>query len=402
MRRLIRLAGVAASDGFSALLVARILALANAFAVSVALLWAFGLPATGVYVLASFPAAAASLISTFGLANALPRLTLGNGERAAIALTAWLLALPALAVACAFYGAALGRDWGEVQTIALFAWGGGLLGQLGTQQMLYILQGRTRCAPLASLVHLAGIGAALLAPDLNRFALVLTATRLLGCLLGFAPLSFTRFRRDQLALAVHEGAKFVPLDLIAMASEMASVPILAMFLSRAELGLFGLARQFVTVADTPGWSYVQTHYPMMVSDVGSVAAKVARRNEVIAWWTAAAVFPIASLMALAVYHLPALVVVVPVTLLPLPARYMNNFCDQALRAVGRLRECALLAVAKLVFSVVVFVAMTCFFGFWGAIGAFAILSWVSGLAYRRCLLACYPEILCPPRLWRLA
>lgn len=362
----------------------------------------FGLSAAGVYALASFPAAAASLVSTLGFANALPRLPLRDGERAAIALTAWLLVLPALAIACIVYGAALGRDGGEAETIALFAWGGGLLGQLGTQQMLLVLEGKTRWAPLASAVHLAGISAAVLMPDLNRFALVLTATRLLGVLLGFAPLSFARFRRDQIATAVREGARFVPLDLIAMTSEMASVPILAIFLSRAELGLFGIARQFVTVADTPGWSYVQANYPMMVSDVSAVAADVAHRNEMIAWWTAGAVIPVASVMALAIYHLPALVAVVPITLLPLPARYMNNFCDQALRAVGRVRECALLAVAKLIFSLVVFLAMARCFGFWGAVGAFTILSWVSGLAYRRCLVACYPEIFRRPRIWRLA
>ena len=113
-------------------------------------------------------------------------------------------------------------------------------------------------------------------------------------------------------------------------------------------------------------------------------------------------FPVASLIALAVYHLPALVVVLPVTLLPLPARYMNNFCDQALRAVGRVRECALLAAAKLVLSLVVFLAMTRFFGFWVPSAPSRFCPWPPASLYRRCLLACYPEILGRPRIWRLA
>ena len=288
MRRLMRLAGVATSGGFSALLIARVLALGNAFAVSVALLWAFGLPAAGVYALASFPAAAASLVSTLGFANALPRLALDDGERAAIALTVWLLVLPALAFACAVYGAALGRDWSEAEAIAMFAWGGGMLGQLGTQQMLLVLQGRTRWAPLASAVHFAGIGAALLAPDLERFALVLTAARLLGCLLGFAPLSFSGFRSGQLTRAVREERNCSPgSDRDGQRDGVRTNPGDVPATGRARPVRFG-----ATVCD-------RGRHPRLVVRAGELPddglrrrrgrrKSLARQNEVIAWWTAAA------------------------------------------------------------------------------------------------------------------
>lgn len=388
--------------GFPALLVARVLTLGNSFLVSVALLWHLGLPAAGTYALAAFPAAAANIVSAMGLSNALPRLGTANGERATVSLIAWVAILPPTVVVCAAYGLAVGTDPAEAAAIAMFAAGGSAFGPLGTQQMLYLLQGRTRWAPLAPAVQLAGIGLATFSTDLVWFAAVLTASRLLGCAIGFALLEFRRTSASGVAAAIHEGLRFLPLDLLAAASDLGAIPLLAGFLSRSELGLFGLARQFVSVADTPGWSYVQSRYPGMVADFGAVASDVAKRNEEISFASAAAVLLLASATALAIYRQPALLPVLPLALLPLPARYMNNFCDQALRACGRIRECALLGGAKLAISLTVFLVLPPISGFWGAVAASAAVSWVSGYAYRRGLLAIYPESLPHFRIWRFA
>jgi O-antigen/teichoic acid export membrane protein len=381
------------SNGFSALMVARLLILSYNFAVSLAIFWKFGVAATGTYALAQFPSTAAALVAAMGLPNALPRQQLSNGERATIGLMASIIVLMPVTVACAGYGMAIGNTTAEAAAIALFAVGGGLC-QLGTQQMLLVLQRKTAWAPLSPIVNLVGLGIAVLAPTLTGFALLLTAGRLLGCLLGFAPLSFAWTSPRRALRVMIEGLRFTGLDLVLMASELAPVPLLVLFLSRSEIGVFGLARQFVTAADTPGWSFVQAQYPALVADV-AIVGELARRSLAIACAAVAAVLPLALLLALLIYHLPLLAATLPAVLLPLPLRYMAHLCDQTLRATGRIRDCTLLGLGKLILSCVLFATMADLFGFWGVVGAFMTLSGSAGIVYSWWLAATYPAVRWP-------
>lgn len=386
-----------------ALLAARALQLGGGFAVSVLLVWLHGLAAAGTYAIAIMPAAAAGHLSGLGLASALPRQALPEGERATIGLLVTLATLPLLALLAAAYGLALGHDGRDALTIAVLAWSAAAGGQVGVQQCLLVLQGRTAWAPLTPFLQaLALAAAAVFGTDLLGFALVLAGGRLLGSLAGFLPLRFARTSVAALRRSVREGSRFLPLDLLSGLSELVLVPALAATLTRAEIGLFGLARQFIVVADTPGWSFVQTRYPALVGGLERIGADVARRNERLSWLSGVATLGVAAGMALLVYRLPQLVPVLVPMLLALPARYACNFCDQALRATGRVRDCTLLGLGRLVLSLAMLPALALPFGLWGAVAATAALSLASGLLYRWRLDAHHPGLLPAARPWRFA
>lgn len=387
---------------FPGLLAGRLLQLAGGFAVSVALVWRFGIPAAGTYALAALGTQVACLVTAAGLANALPRQDIGDGARAAIALTATLALLPVLAVAAALYGWGVAADRHEALAVAAFTFSGGALGQINVLGCLYVLQRRTWAAPLAPALHLGTVLAAAAAPDVTGFALILAAGRTLGSLIGFLPLSLARVRLPEWRRAIADSVRFVPLDLMALLADQLPVLLVAPWLSRHELGLIGLSRQFVTLADTPGWSYVQAEYPRLVRNLKESAGDIARRNNRLAWASCAATAATAAAMAYLVYDSPALVPVLAVMLLPLPARYLNHFCDQALRASGRVGDSGTLAAAKIVLSALLTLAAVTAFGFWGAVAASALLGAAAGLLYRWRVTALFPGLLPPLRPWSLA
>jgi hypothetical protein len=333
---------------FLGLLAARVIQLGNALLVSLLLLWVHGLEAAGTYAVAALPITAANILCALGLASSLPRSRLSPGQCATVGLVASSLALIPAAIACVVYALVFGHTREEAMVIFLFAFGGGFLGQVTVILSLSVVQGRTSLAPVAPSIHLLGTLAAACMTDLPGFALVVAATRIVGVLAGFACLSFSWTRWHELRDASSEGVGFMRLDLLAMASEFAVVPLLAICLTRAEMGIFGIARQFVTVADTPGWAFVQSRYPDLVRGLRNIGPRVARQNEHLAWLAGAACFLVAAALAAVVYDLPSLPVILLVLLVPLPARYMNNFCEQALRASGNVAVCTALATAKLV------------------------------------------------------
>jgi len=386
-----------------ALLAARALQLVGGLVVSVVLIWLYGLAAAGTYAIAILPAAAAIHLCSLGLPNALPRYALPNGERATIGLAASLLALLPLGLLAFGYGAVLGSDAEDAATIALFAWSAAAGGQVGIQHCMQVLQRRILFAPLTPFLHLVALGiAALFADGLLEFALFLTLGRLVGNWVGFATLRYARTTLRHTRDAVAQGLRFVPLDLMAAAGDLALIPALAIGLTRAEIGLFGLARQFLIVADSPGWSFVQARYPAMVNDLAAVGADVARRNERLAWISGLGTLVVAGIMALLVYRLPQLLPLLLIMLLPMPARYLNNFCDQALRAQGMIRECVALSLAKLALSLGLVLALAVPFGLWGAVAASAVISLVAGLLYRWRFDVHFPRVLPRLRLWRIA
>jgi O-antigen/teichoic acid export membrane protein len=89
-------------------------------------------------------------------------------------------------------------------------------------------------------------------------------------------------------------------------------------------------------------------------------------------------------------------------MLPLPARYLSNFCDQALRARGQTRECMFLGILKTVASLALLLILARAFGMWGAVVATAAASLVTGLLYRWRLRTLFPCLLPAARVWRFA
>jgi len=379
---------------FVPLLAARVLQLANGFLISIALVWTYGLAGAGTYAIAAFGASILSLVSGLGLVNALPLQALSNPQRATAGLLATsALLLPTLGLSLA-YGWYMAAGTDEALTIAAFAFGGFFLGQSNVLQMLYILQGRAGASPIPHIVTGAGIAlGAFISHGAGAFAVIVLAGRVLGNLVGFALLAYRRISWPNLRSAFIRGTSFAPADAIAMLSEQLPILIISVLLSRAELGIFGLARQIVTAADAPGWSFVQAKYPELVESKLLATPAVARSNGRLAVAVGGCTLLASMVLSVAVYRQPVLVGATAVLLATLPARYMNNLYDQVIRAGGWARCSANLALAKLALSVALFYALTAASGLWGAILASAFLSLSSGLIYRGRVASLVPNLL---------
>jgi hypothetical protein len=88
------------------------------------------------------------------------------------------------------------------------------------------------------------------------------------------------------------------------------------------------------------------------------------------------------LLAYRVYHVPVIAQMMGILSATLFWRYRNNFFDQALRAVGRVRSSMWLATAKAAASFALFLPLVSVWRLWGAVFALAILSICSGVAYQ--------------------
>jgi O-antigen/teichoic acid export membrane protein len=387
---------------FFALLLARGVQLVNSLAISVAVVWAYGLASAGVLTLSSLPSLLGAMAVAFGLPSALPRMAGGGGAKASVGLIVSCASLVPVALGIAIYALGFGRSRAEIISIIAIALSNSLIGLVNIQQMLYVIQGKTHWSPFVPLIHLLGTGAAMLAPNFEQFALTLLAFRAFGSAVGFAPLEYARPEAGQALRAVREASRFAPLDVAGLLSEQLPVAFLSVLLSRTDLGLYGLLRQFVTVAETPGWSHVLSHYPKLTDDLIKHGSSVAQSHQRIAWLSATAVLGAASTMAIAVYKVPSILPAIPIVLATVPARYINNFCDQALRAAGMFRDCFLLTLQKTIVSLSLFGVLAWAFGLWGAIVASALFSLISGLLSREKVNQRFPGLLRTLRPWRFA
>jgi O-antigen/teichoic acid export membrane protein len=366
------------------LLLARVIQMANGFALSVLLVRIFGLGTVGTYTVATIAMAALSQISAAGLNYLLPREDLSNQERNFVALWWAACFIAPVCLLVPLYGAVMARVPGEWLEITLFAWSGYFFGQTNVLNTLLLLDNNTRWSILPPVTNAVGIlTAALTADTVVAFASVLLIFRALGNTCLFARLDYARVAPRAAFRYCWKGLKYSPMDLIAMLSEQIGPLIMAHSLTRAELGLFGLCQQLLAAADTPGWSVIQAHYPSLARS-GRGIPQALRRTLLTLSLLMAALLSVGSfIIARYVYALPRLWPIMALLSLSLPWRYLNSFYDQVLRAAGRVRAGTHLAILKLLLSAMVFAPLVFFFGLWGAAGGLVLLSAISSVLYAR-------------------
>lgn len=370
------------------LLAARAFQIVGGLLTSLLIVRMFGLSAAGSYALATLPAAALIPLCTLGLPSALARSTLTLRQRATVAFVASSIALTILIPVAYAYGAVIGQNEEEALTIAVLSWSAAGASQITISQSVQILQKRTKLALVTPISHLlALLIAAISTNDLLSFAVTLALLRLVGTITGFAGLRYSRVPLTSALETVKESKKFTAIDVFAAGSEFLALPLLSGILTRSELGLFGLARQFLMVGDTPGWSYVQSRYPKLVKGHAKLERDVRRKNLQISFLAAALTFIGGGILIIFLYRLPQLIPILVIMLISLPARYENNFCDQALRAGGYFTASVKLVAAKFALSTAIILLMAGLYGLYGTASAIVIASVVSaalyGIAYSR-------------------
>ena len=364
------------------LLLARVIQMANGFVLSIILVKLFGLHEVGTYTVATVAMSSLSLICGAGLNYSLPREHLSNQERNTVALWCAVYLIVPSSTIVAVYAVVMAHHTNEIFEIALFALGGYFFGQTNVLNTLLLLNNRIHWSIFTPLMNSVGmLIAALMTDTLMAFAAVLLITRTLANACLFARLNYSRVTATAALRFVWKGLKYSLMDMIAMLSEQTATLILANFLTRAEVGLFGLCQQLLAASDTPGWSVIQSHYPELVKNELGLA-KSLRRNLVMLSILMAILLGFGSyILGIYVYKIPSLDIMMLVLALSVPWRYLNNFYDQVLRASGRVRACTRLAMLKFVLSIMISLLSVAYCGVWGAVFGLAFLSILSSLLY---------------------
>lgn len=308
---------------------------------------------------------------------------------------ALLSTLPAIVIACI-----ASADPQERIAIALFGASGAFLGQLPVLQAACIVQQRPWALPIPGTIQFMGIAfAAAFTSDVALFALSTYGFRALSSVVGYLCLELSIPTRTETVGLAREGGRFAPLDIVNLMSEQLPVFLISFMLTRDELGLLGLARQLLTVADTPGWSFLSSRYPELVRSPARSLSALRTRNERLALVASIFTIALSVLLSLSLYRQPAVILLTVASVIPLVYRYANNLYDLTLRASGNFAVSLRLSVVKLLFSVGAYFVLTYTFGLIGAAVAGVILSIFSGITYGIASRQLFPDL--PPfRIWR--
>ena len=341
------------SDAGLALL-ARILQNANGFLLSVIIVRRFGMAAAGTMAIATVSSALVGLLGALGLPYVFARskepVPVLNGIGLAAAIVVVPLSLPFIG----FLGSVWGRTWSECLVIVFLAMGGPFFAQVNILTSLQVLQGRTAHAIIPGAANLLGLViGAWLGSTYLWFAILLTLFRFAGIAGAFLllpkALSSVRTVLDHF----REGAHFLTADALNLGADQAIVLATSWLMSRADLGLFGLCRQMLTVSDTPGWSKMQAEYPNVVRDPARNMPAVRRVMVLTGVACGAVMAALIVPMSLWMFRQPRLIPLVWLLMVSVPLRYLLSGYDMQLRAARCIRRSNLVSLARSVLGIVI-------------------------------------------------
>ena len=371
------------SDG-AVLLFGRIILLGNAFLISVYLVKKFGLGAVGTYTLANVAVTLLSLFCALGLNYSLPRESLTNLQKNTVALV-WsgLLAPISLALIVA-YAALMAQHPLEVWEISLFATAGFFCGITNVANTLFIMQNRTYLSLIFPVAHTVGLLLGMIySQTLIHFALFLMAFRALGTIISFCFLNYVRIGISKIWDCGIQGLFYLPPCLLATLSEQSAPVILSFWLSRGELGVFGLCRQVLTAGEFPSWSFLQSIYPQMVKTRLASVREFQRQNIRLSVLVVVLILAGSFVLGFFVYQLPNFFYMMLLLVLVIPFKYDNCFYDQVIKSVGKIKLNTMLNIIKFLIAIPLFAIMGKLLGVWGGIIGVAVLAMVSYFLYRK-------------------
>jgi O-antigen/teichoic acid export membrane protein len=346
---------------------------------SIALVRRFGLSAAGDYALAAVAIATLAIACSVGLPYSLARAAEPVAEKNAIGMLASLLIMPVSFPLIGLYGYLAGQDLEEAIVISLLACGGWFFAQTNIFYALFVLQDRVRLAIIPPIVNIVGIAvAAAFANSLLVFAATLVVARLVGIFGICLRLPYRAVSPRRLWRHLYPSLGILSADLVNYGSDQLLVLAMSYLVNRQELGILGLSRQIVSIADIPGGSLLQTAYPAMVQDPQAELTMTRKRMLTLAGLTMVGCAGLALPLGIWVYRVPLLPAYAALLLTSLPARYILSLCETYLKAIHQLRTLNWLAVLRGVAWAAT--APLCIFGLYAAFIGFVVHACLSACA----------------------
>lgn len=321
--------------GASLVLLARVLQNANGFLLSVLIVRQFGLSAAGTFAIATVATVVIALLGTFGLIHTLARIDAPMQVKNMLGFTAALAVLPLSLPFIVLLGFLAGRSLEESAVISSLSLAGPFFAQANIANALQVMQGKASHSiipPAANFIGL--IFASLFGSSFLLFAVLLAVFRFGGTLTSFLYLPRAPVNLRLFMVHIRDGVRFLTAEGINLVTDQLTVLVTAYLMSRADLGLFGLCRQMLTVSDTPGWSQMQAKYFTIVADPERTMPGLRRLMLRLGVFCGAAVAALTVPLGIFIFHLPAFMLLAPLLLTTVPLRYFQSTYDLHLRAIG--------------------------------------------------------------------
>jgi O-antigen/teichoic acid export membrane protein len=370
--------------GASLVLVARMLQNANGFLLSVVIVRRFGLAGAGTMTVATVATVVIALLGSFGLTYVFARMEEPLPVKNAVGFTAALLVVPLSLPFVVLLGLVAGKSNEEAAVIALLSLGGPFFAQANIVNALQVLQGRVSHSIIAPAANLMGlIVATVSGPSYLVFAILLALFRFGGTLTAFLCLPRAQINFRLFYTHVRDGARFLSADAMNLGTDQLTVLLTSYLMSRADLGLFGLCRQMLTVSDTPGWSQMAAKYPEIVKDPEQTIPQLRRLMLRVGVLGGAGVAALTLPLGLFVFHLPRFTFLAPLLLTSVPLRYLLMTYDLHLRAISAVRRINRVSLIRAVMALLMIPGGALLGGALGAVlgtiahTAFAV--WLTGL-----------------------
>lgn len=369
-----RSAGASAVDHQGSFLVlVKALSSATSLLISVLVVRLFGLDAAGTLAIAMFSWSLLTPLASMGLQSSLPRSGLSVGQNGTIAIGWSLAQVPLIALLAIVYAMFVAARGTETWIVALLAFGSSFNGFRTVLMALLVMENRASAAIAPTVATAVAIGfGAWRATTLLEF----TGSVVGAWALGHVWLAFrVPTARVSLQTAIREareGARYLPADVLNAAGDETGPILLARLLSREAIGLLGLARQFVRMAELLAWSLGQSWYIRMVND-RSLEAQLLRAVRAVGMCVAPAAIAASAGFAFLLYRLPILLPLSAILIASVPSRYALVLFDLILRARGRADLCTKLSCWKLIASLVTVPVLGVLVGVWGATVGLALV-----------------------------
>jgi len=366
------------------LLIGRFVQIINGFTISVYLVKGFGLGAMGTYTIASIATTIISLVCLLGLNYFLPKTKLSDPERNYLSMVLSAITFPFAIILVLLFALALGENLSDITTIILFSIAGFFYGQSNILNSILILQKRTiLCLIPPSFTFIGIIWGVVAGENVNQLALAILLSRFLGNLILIFSLKYKPVSFQEIFLISKKSIKFLPMDFLGIISEQSVSFIMAILLTREDLGILGLCRQLVYAASMPGWSLIDSKYPKLVSSCSDIAESLKEKNHFLSKYMILAVILSSGILGVFIYEIPQFWPMCSLLALTMPARYLGNFYDKVIRAVGKIRSCTNLALIRLLLAVLIFPIFIGFFDLWGAIFGIILLTFLSLFLWKK-------------------
>lgn len=313
---------------------ARLLQSACGFLLSIVVIRRFGLSAAGVLTLSLIATAVMATVLALGSSAVMAQSKISVRQKNFVGLCLALCGVAINVPVSLVFGVAFGRSHIEVIEIAILSMSGAYFSHTIILSSLAVLQRNIVIVVVPAIGNLLSISvAAIVASDMLSFSAVMVVGRFLSTTAAFIGLRMSIASVGEILKFVRSGWIYLYTETASLVLDQGAFLLSSIFLTREQLGILGVCRQFVFVGDSVAWSRLLMIYPSMCAAAREVLPQALRQMVSLSMWITPVLLTGSIVAGLLIYQEPLIAIYAPVALLALVPRYVAGTYESIVRAI---------------------------------------------------------------------